>query len=69
MLFGLWMEPEAVGSKSNLRREHPDWILRTDDGRDVALILDLSHPDAAISLRESILRVIREQQLDFFKID
>ena len=36
MLFGLWMEPECVGPKSKLLKEHPDWLLRTDNGREVA---------------------------------
>jgi alpha-galactosidase len=69
MLFGLWMEPEVMGSKSRLLKEHPDWTLKTDNGREVAKVLDLANPDAARFLRESVLRVIREHRLDFFKID
>ena len=69
LLFGLWMEPEAVGPKSRLLAEHPDWILRTDDGREVAPVLDLAHPGAASFFHESVLRVIGEHRLDFFKID
>ena len=69
MKFGLWMEPEAVGPKSRLLREHPDWLLKTDGGREVAQMLDLAHPEAAKFMTDSILRVIREHRLDFFKID
>jgi alpha-galactosidase len=69
LLFGLWMEPEAVGPKSKLLKAHPEWLLRTDGQREVAQMLDLSHPEAAKFMRESILRVIREHQIDFFKID
>lgn len=70
MLFGLWMEPEAVGPQSELLKRHPDWILRTDDGREVTrYALDLAHPDAAKFLHDEMLRVIRDHQLDFFKID
>ena len=69
LLFGLWMEPEAVGPLSRLMAEHPDWILRTDDGREVTLALDFAHPEAMRHGTEEILRVIREHQLDFFKID
>ncbi|MFH1708322.1 MAG: alpha-galactosidase [Planctomycetota bacterium] len=69
MRFGLWMEPEAVGSKSNLRTAHPDWLLTTDDGRQTGLMLDLAHPAAAAAFRASVLGVIRDHKLDFFKID
>jgi len=69
ILFGLWMEPEAVGPKSRLLKEHPEWLLRTDGQREVAQMLDLAHPEAAKFVRESVLRVIREHRLDFFKID
>jgi len=69
MLFGLWMEPEAVGPSSRLLKEHPDWLLRTDGGREAAQMLDLAHPQAAKFMHESILRVIREHRPDFFKLD
>ncbi len=35
MFFGLWMEPEVVGHRSQLTKEHPDWILKTDNGQEV----------------------------------
>ncbi len=69
MLFGLWMEPEAVGPKSRLLNEHPEWLLRTDDGREVAKALDLANPEAAAFFQREVVRVIREHELDFFKID
>src|SRR5512137_338115 len=28
MKFGLWVEVEAAGANSSLRREHPDWLLK-----------------------------------------
>lgn len=69
MLFGLWMEPESTGSKSRLLKEHPEWLLHSDDNRQIYEMLDLSHPEAARYVHDEILRVIREHQLDFFKID
>jgi alpha-galactosidase len=69
MLFGLWQETEAIAPKSRLYREHPDWTLRTDDGRECAETLDLSNPDAARYAEESVLRIIRDYKLDFYKID
>ena len=70
MLFGLWMEPETVAPKSRLYREHPDWILTTDGGRPVGTMgLNLAHPEAAQHVEDSIIRVIRDFGLDFFKLD
>ena len=73
MLFGLWMEPEQVGSKSNLFQEHPDWLLTTDEDRRIgtgpSYALDLGNPEAARFMEEAVMRVIRDFELDFFKID
>lgn len=69
MLFGLWMEPERMGPKSRLLEEHPEWLLRTDNGREVAQVLDLANSDAAAFFKKEVVRVIREHKLDFFKID
>jgi len=69
LLFGLWMEPEAVGPKSKLLKEHPEWLLRADQTRTVSQTLDLANPEAAAFFQTEVIRVIREHQLDFFKID
>ena len=43
--FGLWVEIEAAGAASKLRKEHPDWIL-TRNGQPVAngRALDVANP-------------------------
>ena len=69
LLFGLWMEPECIGPKSRLLKEHPEWRLHMDGGSQISDVLDLAHPEAAAFLRQEVVRVIREHQLDFFKID
>ncbi len=72
MLFGLWLEPEAITPKSKLYREHPDWILRTDDDRAVGVFgygLNLANPEAARYLEDTVIRVIRDFKLDFYKTD
>ncbi len=69
MLFGLWQEAEAISKKSRLYRDHPDWTIHTDDGRECGETLDLANPDAARYVEESVIRVIRDFQLDFYKID
>ncbi len=69
LLFGLWHEAEAVSDRSRLHQEHPEWTLRTDDGRPCAETLDLANPAAAAFLEETVLRLIREHRLDFYKLD
>ena len=71
LFFGLWMEPESVGEKAKIAEEHPDWLLITDEGRRPGggCVLNLGKPEAARFFEDSVLRVIRDYQLDFFKLD
>ncbi|MHB1294529.1 MAG: glycoside hydrolase family 36 protein [Anaerolineae bacterium] len=73
LLFGLWMEPEQAGDQSDLYTQHPDWFLHTDEGREVTSgrthMLDLANPEAARYMEDSVMHVIGDLQLDFFKID
>ncbi|MHB1294708.1 MAG: alpha-galactosidase [Anaerolineae bacterium] len=71
LLFGLWMEPETVGAKSKIAVEHPDWLQKTDENRlpGGMQVLNLGKPEVAKFFEEEVVRVIRDHQLDFFKID
>ena len=69
LLFGLWQEAEAITKKSRLGAEHPDWLLKTDEGRECGETLDLANPDAARFFEDTVLRLIREHKLDFYKLD
>ena len=70
MRFGLWVEIEAAGAASKLRKEHPDWIL-TRDGRPIAngRHLDVGNPVVAKWMESEIARLIRKYDLDVFRID
>jgi len=70
MLFGLWMEPESIGSASKLRQQHPDWVL-TRFGRPVGTgrALDLANPVVAKWVESEIVRIIQKYDLDMFRID
>jgi alpha-galactosidase len=69
MLFGLWHEAEALSKKTKVFAQHPDWLLKTDDGRDCAETLDLANPEAAKYYEDSIVRIIKGFKLDFYKLD
>ena len=69
LLFGLWHEAEAIANKSKLAQQHPDWTLHTDDGRPLAETLDLANPQAAAFFEDTVIRLVRDTQLDFYKLD
>lgn len=69
MLFGLWHEAESISGKSELKAKHPDWVLGTDNGQECAPTLDLANPDAARFVEDTVLRLVREHKLDFYKLD
>ena len=73
MMFGLWMEPESVNPGSNLAGEHPEWIAKYDgrslDHANTRWILNFANDEAADYITARILDLIRENDLDYFKID
>ena len=71
--FGLWIEPEMVSENSDLFRAHPDWALRVP-GRQPAIgrnqmVLDLSRPEIADWLYETVAGLLRENSIDYIKWD
>jgi alpha-galactosidase len=70
MLWGLWMDAERIGDNSRVAKEHPGWLAMNYDGeRKMGGLLDLTNPDAAKWMEDQIIRVIEENQLDFFRLD
>ena len=81
---GIQVAPFAVGSRSRLFREHPDWVLRTLDGSpfvqsrrygpDEGLsdpehyALDASHPEVVEQLR-TVFRTLRQWGATVFATD
>ena len=70
MKFGLWMEIEAAGENSAVRKEHPEFLMRRHGelccgGR----ALDYSKPEVIAWVEEEIARVITRYDLDMFRID
>ncbi|MCE5198647.1 MAG: alpha-galactosidase [Armatimonadota bacterium] len=69
LLWGLWMEAERIGAESETAKAHPDWILRNHIGEEIPGMLDLSKPEVAKWMEEQIIKVIEENQVDFFRLD
>lgn len=73
MLFGLWLEPEALGLESETYRQHPDWIAKRE-GRPQGhalerLTLDLTQTQVAQWLESELHRMIREYDVDVIRFD
>jgi alpha-galactosidase len=70
MRFGLWVEIEAAGAASKLRKEHPDWTL-TRNGQPFAngRHLDVGNPVVAKWMESEMPRIIKKYDLDIFRID
>ena len=70
MLWGLWMDAERIGENSRVAKEHPDWLAMNYDGeRKIGGLLDITQPDAAKWMEQQIIRVIEENECDFFRLD
>ena len=76
MRFGLWIEIEAAGPDSDLKREKQEWLMHRDgkvmqlqtgaDGR----ALDLSKPEVIDWIENDVIsRYIEECLLDMYRID
>lgn len=71
--FGLWFEPEMVNPNSDLFREHPDWIISTPNRYATTArhqhTLDLSRPEVAEYVYESVAKNLRESNIEYVKWD
>lgn len=73
LLFGLWCEPEMISRKSQLYREHPEWIVALPDrnpspGRNQYL-LDLTREDVRDYLFNALASIWRLANVDYVKWD
>lgn len=70
---GLWTAPFAIGMRSRLAQQHPDWLVRDalalENQWDQAVgVLDVTHPDAAEHL-VGVFRSLREAGFSYHKVD
>lgn len=73
MHFGLWFEPEMVSPGSNLYKQHPDWILHTQDRKPTIgrfqYVLDLSRRDVCDFIIEAICEILERANVEYVKWD
>jgi alpha-galactosidase len=69
LLYGLWVPIERFGKSSEMRRKHPDWIVKRH-GRPVdGGLLDLTKPEVAAWAEAEIVRIIETYDLDLYRLD
>jgi alpha-galactosidase len=75
---GIWTAPFIVGERSRLFADHPEWIVRNEDGSPVVAVrnwgqasyaLDTTHPSAERWLRETFREIGDRWGYDYLKID
>ncbi|MBO7676675.1 MAG: alpha-galactosidase, partial [Erysipelotrichaceae bacterium] len=73
MLFGIWVEPEAINIDSALYEKHPEYAIKEDDRERVfgrhELLMDLSNPDVRDYIVENVSKLIDENNVDYIKWD
>jgi alpha-galactosidase len=72
MRFGLWFEPEVIGSLSAVRREHPEWLHHLDGQpppTNERAILNLGVPAARRYAFERMTRILSRVGVDWMKWD
>ncbi len=75
---GLWLAPLTAHPKSDLAREHPDWLLHNRRGRPVSAglifkfngrALDPTHPGVEDYLRDLITKAVDDWGFPYLKLD
>jgi len=73
MQFGLWVEPEMVNLDSDVARAHPDWVIQVPGRLPPATrqqyVLDLTNPACYDYLRTSLVALLDEYEIAYFKWD
>ncbi|NLV75371.1 MAG: alpha-galactosidase [Chloroflexi bacterium] len=70
MLFGMWMDAERIGPKSQVWAEHEEWRAMNYNGRRTPSgLLNLADPKLAAWMEDQIRYLLDEYQLDMFRLD
>lgn len=77
MMAGLWLAPLVCETKSEIYRNHPDWLLRDSSGKTVFCgcnwsgfyALDIDNPEVRDYLKKVFDTVLHEYGFDFVKLD
>lgn len=71
--FGIWYEPEMISPDSDLFREHPDWLVHTENrepmiGRN-QYVIDFSRKDVRDNIWNQMYKLLSTNKIDYLKWD
>ena len=78
LIPGLWLAPFIIHPKAKLVKDHPDWLLRDENGKLVSAgfvwntftyALDITHPEALEFACEIIRTAVNEWGFKYLKLD
>ncbi len=73
MLFGIWVEPEMVNPKSQLYKNHPDWIYHFDtresDTSRGQYVLNMTKTEVQTFVYEMLDDLLSKYNIDYIKWD
>lgn len=73
MKFGIWIEPEMVNPESELYKQHPQWVIKTNNRTPALsrnqLILDLTQGEVRDYIVNSISDVLSSANVEYVKWD
>ena len=67
--FGLWVDIENLGSKTEVFEKYPEWRGETILGNKSRNLIDFSIPEAAEWAENELARIISEYKLDLLRVD
>lgn len=80
-VMGLWKAPYALSEFDPIAAEHPDWLIRDEDGKPIkawtwfwephgeVYCLDLTNPEVAEYIRSQLRRFHEEYRIGYYKQD
>ena len=76
-MSGLWMAPFAASVRSSIVKEHPDWLIRDEEGRPFSCGcnwrgfygLDIDVPECLEYIEKSVRKALEDWGFDLLKLD
>jgi len=69
LMCGLWVDIERIGTGSEIRKKHPDWVVKRHGSSDDQTILDFTNPEVVKFAEETLAGLIERYHLDTFRLD
>jgi len=69
LLCGLWVDLERIGLKSELKKQHPDWVVTLHGSHDEYTALDFTQPEVVKYAEDTLAGLIHRYKLDVFRLD